>query len=467
MAHNFRIATTGTGVYLSKAGDDANSGTADAPIKTLSRLATFNQTGSATSVIGTGTYVLPSDWNGRFGTFFADGIVKILGDTQTTAQLIAANGSYVHNVIFDKFAGFGFRPNPYDGDCQYFACIFKVLPDFAGQVNSSATSNTSFFDCILYGVNADLGKSNFSRCLFINCTITVSSVSDSYIDSTSAIAAQSASNNNVDPGCNTAAGRGLNVAGAGWSLTSPSGIHALPLFNSLVKEDYTLRASSPHILTGIGPAQYRYANSFYVEYTGSAADTASLANTHLRATGTNVVVPLLDITTGSEALEVNSQGGLVLQATTTSDGMASLTTGRIPFADVADEMTVMLLKAGLNFDTSYPALESQFNFNQPEIFNNNVPDFSNYAPGTAGRNPNRLSYRMRWSTKLNPNADLANVSDWITGTKFIEFEWNQKPLWNPATGVGNGEAGYDPATGVPIQCTYYQLAISLRNNYYH
>lgn len=481
-------------MYVSKvayaAGWSGSGTSADAPT-------TFRQAFllgiSYVLVVGAGVYRdLPAAGefrDGAIGTgvaaINADGEVKVLGDGSTLFRTMFGRTAQVYDIAFEQFGGINFHGN--DGNSTptgFFRCIFKCVPETANAYNSRVSGPTVFTDCILYNVNLT-GYANiqyplyatFNNCIFINCTVEDSTaVNRCYIDPTSSIRTRSATGNNIDPGCNADLGKGLNVVASvnanstpnytgGWNATNPQGIRALPLFNSVAKEDFTLRIDSPHLgSANIGPSHRRYSNSFYAEFSGGQGDAASLSSVRFRSVSSNYVAPLVDITTGAQAFDVNSQGGLLLRPNSNSDFTGYFTTGAIPHADQVEEISSMLLKAGLNFNTEFPATEGTFNPSQPEIYNNNVPDWSNGAPSSALRNPARLSYRMRWSTKLNPNPNAPE--DWVTGNVFVEFEWNQKPLWNPLTLTGNGDAAFVAASGEAINCRWYQLQVRLRNNYY-
>ncbi|WP_216726073.1 hypothetical protein [Hymenobacter siberiensis] len=487
MANSFQQVAN-NGYYVSKSGNDADTGSADAPIASFLTLRGkgMNPDVGSTQIIGTGQY----NWflrsqalvNGQFSAGWsqmnADGIVKINGRSEEMTYL-ASSRSRLQDFYFQQATGYNFGEtgdiNTYSYNA-YTRCIFKVLPQYAASANSTTSNDLRFYDCIFFNVNlaplvsaggypGNLSLVSFTRCIFINCVVQDSAnVSFSYVDSTSSISTRAATNNNVDPRCLVANGFGLNVAAAGFSLASTRGISALPGFNAPVKEDFTLTAGSAHIANGIGPEHLRYANTFFMEFLGGTGELATLTNLRLAAASSAARVPLAEISMGANSFGVNNQGGVVLIPNSNGDGFATLTTNRIPFSDIPLEMTVMRLIAGLNFDTDFPGTEAQISLAAPHIFNNNVPDYSNGTSGSAGRNPNRLTYRMRWSTLTDPN--INDPSNWVTGATFIEFAWNQKPLFNQATLIGNGDPSYNTASPSNVYARFYQLQVRLRNNYY-
>ncbi len=470
MAHNFRIAVY-NGWYVGKAAlSGSANGTADAPYGDVMSIFynTPNPDAGSSSVIGTGVYYWPTrgarlvngDYARPWGNLYADGFVKVIGQMGEQTCLAAARSSF-SNFYFQQALGYSFG---YDR-VSYNGCIFKVNSANANSANSTGTGALSFSDCIFYNVNIPAGGNHyFTRCLFFNCTIACASVTFSYINSTSAIAAAAASGNNVDPGCDTTASKGLNVNGAGWTTASAAAVSLPPLFNSLAKEDYTLAQNSPHLRLAIGPTKYRFANSYYFVFTGGEGDAVTTNNCYLKSAATGAIVNLTSVTGSPNAFDVNAQGGLVIRPSSSGDGTATIVTDRIPFSDITQRMVFMNMIAGLNMDSNYPA-SGTFNLAMPEPFNNNVPDYSNGALYAAARNPNRLSYGMRWSTLNNPL--VINDADWYLGAEITEFEWLSQPLWNAGSpNVGNGNSAYSGAAVQQyVDCNWYQLYIRLRNNY--
>ena len=472
MANNFRIGLSGTGgCYVSKATISGSAnGSADLPFPDIINIfynAPNADTG-AQSVVGAGTYFWPnrgarvvnSEYVRPWSVLVADGFVKIIGLAYEITT-ISATKSYLTSFYFQQAIGYDFGYS----QCTYNSCIFKVNVANASSSNSTGSGGIGFSDCIFYNVNIGAGGGhNYTRCLFFNCTIACSNITFSYIDRNSAISAGTATNNNVDPGCDTAANKGLNINGAGWTTVSAGAVSQDPQFNALAKEDFTLRQGSPHLRLGIGPARYRFANSYFFVFTGGDGDAVTTQNCYLKSAATGAIVPLVSVTGSPNALNVNAQGGITIVPSNSGDGTATIITDRIPFSDITQRMVFMNMIAGLNMDSAYPA-GGTFNLGMPEPFNNNVPDYSNGAVGSAGRNPNRLSYGMRWSTLNNPL--VINDVDWYLGAEIPEFEWLSQPLWNSGTpNIGNGSAAFNGSTGVQfVDCNWYQLYIRMRNNY--
>jgi|GEM_PF-2063042 len=495
MADNFRLHYTDPNrrVYVSKAGSPAGDGSPERPLDTLPP-----GNNNMQCVVGTGVYSLPSEFGGgtpgyRDVELFADGTVLLQGNGQARYQTLGFSGTYLTGFRIEQVAGLEFKAYYYGNPCGYKQCEFRVLPAFADSPNSGMTGYCTFEDCVFVnlhfsndqtpGLGAGQGgnaqDAHFKRCLFFNCTFTspVASVEHCYLDATSAVWAAAATANNVDPGADPALGHGLQVGSAGWARLVPGNQCADPRFHpqALALGDYSVQAGSPHLAAGIGPAQYRQGTAFLVSAPAPAGAVVSAANTTFGAD-----VPADDpaapasvaLLSSTHPVLATSQGALVISPDASTDGTAVLRTGAVPHGtDVALELTYMQALGGYNFNTSYPDSEAQRQLDAPSLFNNNVFVAGTYGPGEAGRNPARLTYGLRWSSKLDP--DPTNDADWQpTNGQFVRCEWNTQPLYNlavaPATAVvGNGEPAFDPAQARAVVCLWYQLELGLSNAYYH
>ncbi|MGI4735260.1 MAG: hypothetical protein ACRYG7_08790 [Janthinobacterium lividum] len=477
MANNFHFINDDQNqvFYISKSGLTSMSserrGNRNNPLPSVADyLASGNE--DSLGFVGTGMYSWGTSFaRGATGSskqnLVADGYVEILGDRQTRFAALIESGSTYTGLHFEQFAGFNFRSYYYGNGVAYQQCTFKVLPSFASAPNSSVSGGVLFEDCVFLNVSwgPNAGNMSFTRCLFFNCTSVdqIGSLTNCYLDPTCALRVANTSNNNVDPACNVATGFGLNVGGAGFTLASPGGISEAPLFNNLALDDFSLQAGSPHLDAGIGPAQWRQGRSFVAQYTGGASETVGAGNTRFAPQDKSATVAV-ESTTG--VLDTTAQGGLIIRASETADGIAHLRTGRILHAEgVPYEISQLTALGGYNFDTAYPAKEEQLNLRMPEVYNNNVFALSQFAAGEAGRNPARLTYGIRWSTLPSPRPDHAE--DWVTGDTFVECEWNTRPLYNRASLVGNGRPDFVTTQAEPIVCTWYQLLLGLSNVYYH
>ena len=244
-------------------------------------------------------------------------------------------------------------------------------------------------------------------------------------------------------------------------------INLEPFFNKAEKLDFTLRLESPHLSRAIGPKHLRYAASFY--FTTDAAEnenitSGSTGNTKMLGTADSQSVPLIS----ASGLTRNSQGGLIVKPNSSANFIGQIRTGRIRMGDVPIRLTAVRYAGGLNFNADFPGAESGFQANQPEVFNNNVPKYTQAVAGSSGRNPNRFSYQMRWSTLPDPDPNVD--SDWQLGATWLEFEWNQPPTWNnnPANPKGNGAHDFDntSVSNVRVVALWVQMAIRVVNNYY-
>ena len=484
MADNFRLLQDDPNrvFYISKTGLAGDNGLAPpgSRLNPLPSVADFlaRTPGGSVGVVGTGQYAWGTSFaNGSPGTdnheLLADGTVRIFGDGRTRFAPFVNSSAHFTGFTFERFGGFNFRDYIYSNSVTYTQCIFKVLPEFASQPNSSASTYVSFDDCVFVNVHfSAVPGGMFTRCLFFNCAFDNPAYAARYcyFDATTrgAVLAgprpgeqPSAWGNNVDPRADLSQGYGLRLNAGEPGYASPGGLSADPLFNALAADDFSVRAGSPHLAAGIGPQQWQQAATYLVQ-APAAGQLAEAGNTSFAPVGGGAAVGLLGT---SGPLEGTQAGALAIRPAPEASGPVRLRTDRIRHSQgLPRELSYMQALGATNFNASYPALENQLNPNAPEVFNNNVLAASTYPPGTAGRTPARLSYRLRWSTLPSPRLD--HPEDWATGAELVECEWNTRPLYNPATNVGNGRPEFVAAEGRPIICTWYQLEVSLTNTYF-
>jgi hypothetical protein len=121
-------------------------------------------------------------------------------------------------------------------------------------------------------------------------------------------------------------------------------------------------------------------------------------------------------------------------------------------------------------DKPYHNLFSLFSFDS--IFaggtsdNNNVTTANQFAAGTAGSNPRRLTVLMRWS---NSNSEPAINSDWdngglVSAGSFVPFEY-YVDLKVDSSGRGTGVVGYDGLGAVSPFAKWVQFTVVVDNNF--
>lgn len=92
------------------------------------------------------------------------------------------------------------------------------------------------------------------------------------------------------------------------------------------------------------------------------------------------------------------------------------------------------------------------------LANSQVPDNFDYSSGTAGDNPENLTYELRFSTGNTPpvvDADFDNAG-WITAGDFFTFVWNIQPRVDGAF-LGNGDPAYNSASSFPVGVKWFQV----------
>ena len=236
-----------------------------------------------------------------------------------------------------------------------------------------------------------------------------------------------------------------------------------PRFNKAISDDFTLKIDSPHLDLQIGPTTLRYALMYFVDTTASAGDPCTIGNTRLKSTADNSLIPFRSL----NGFTINASGGLVIAANSAGNFEADYVTARIPIAATSQRVKRLPVISGLNFDTDYPAAASGFNSVSPEVFNNNVPDYSNSTSGNAARSPNRLTVQARFSTLANP--DENDPSHWTPNNgNYYDFEIDEEPLYDIVAGLGSGHANFDQASinVRPVIAKFAQFRFKARNDYF-
>jgi hypothetical protein len=495
MAHNFKITTANR--YISKAGNTANAGTMAAPKALVTDTIGAQTTGTSNlNIFGAGQY---SGAIGFVGTatrrIQADG--KVVFYASATGQTFYQVGtSAFRNIITDcEFDGYGLvgvcPTGTGSGDSiEFHRCkvrnsgfyirsfSFQVVPCFQDSIAINCTGNIRG-DTNATG-QANVGNSAI-RSLFFNSDIAFQNFDTGgtsfpfycYFDETSII--RFANTNYLPKNCNI---RGqIQIAGVTYAnLAAAAAVYPIltgananvnlePQFTNVFAEDYTLKPTSPHLLLGIGPSHIRLGSGFYLK--GSIGAVTNSSGHYFENAQTGEQYPIYEATNLTASLQ---SGQLRLRVT---EAVGGALTGHfrtaLKVSDVGVELGLIDIAAGLNFNTDSPALESQFDPNNPTFSNNNVPNNYNYNSGDAGRNPNRLDYSFRWSMKDNPN--IATPTDWVTLGDDLIFEWYTKPLFNAVSVKGNGDPGFLPAaTGdnAPraVVVKWVDLQCVLMNNYF-
>ncbi|GGG33492.1 hypothetical protein [Hymenobacter glacieicola] len=464
MPHGFRI--TGQR-YLGKGGqaNDSSTGTnPEFPARTPGRIIEAASGARETCIVGSGSYIWAPSATALSSviSWRADTTVKFLGDASTRFYGLCRADSTFEGIYFDQFAGFNFRDYQFSNQATYRRCIFKVLPEFGAEANSSSKNPVVFKDCIFFNLfytpTGDI-LPQFDNCLFFDSTVTAAGIMTRCYGYNSRLTATTVDTCAVDIANGVGSGYGFRT-GAGASFDNlPSGTLRLdPKFNRREFEDYTLRADSPLLASAIGPTHLGYSGSQYFQYQG-ALGTITTTNTKLVSAANNTPTALSSVTGN---LMVNSQGGVIVQPGASSiEGVVF--TDPIAFSDRPEILFGMDLVSGLNFDNDFQSTSYQM----PDPRNNNVPSFDEpaYGPGTAGRNPRRLTYLLLWST-LPTYPDKNNPAHWVTGTNYVEMEWGTQPKWNgnASAPVGNGRADFNPATmQSTVLMTYYRIGIKQSN----
>jgi hypothetical protein len=445
MAHNFRL--TGD-YYVSKDGDDLNDGlTPDTPKKSLAAGLALVTSIDEILIVGAGVYNGTVNENMPHGSkIYADGYVIVTGTGLETFRIQHSTNAIIsfYNFHFrnlDKIEAAGANAG---NTLRFYSCLIEC--DI--QINNS--SSPTFYDSVIINSTLDTTiqpnyNSFFSYySIFINCTIDwMFAFDSSYIDSNTTMSFKDF-NINLANFKNSIIEGTLRVNGDVHGLTNlatfltnyptadNNNIDSDPLFNNVSKQDFSVQSSSPmigHASNGYNVGSVTVGSPYY-------AGTASEIDTPV--TKTNL--------TGTTDLVVGGGGDTGLLRT----DVMTVNSGSL------NKLSTMKYIGELRFDKDETGGTTE---------NQNVPDYTTATTG-AGANPDRLTYKMRWSTgTVAPTVD----ADWdnngvIAAGNFAEFEWNTVPMID-AVGQGNGSTTYNGSTASEVVASYIQLEIILRNDY--
>jgi hypothetical protein len=149
-----------------------------------------------------------------------------------------------------------------------------------------------------------------------------------------------------------------------------------------------------------------------------------------------------------------SAGDLLLDPPNTTGQVTSLPIEAFPIAQPIQSLDIAKI---LNFNSAEGAGTAE---------NNNVVIVENFADLTAGANPRRLTYEMRWTdASAMPLVD----ADWtcqnyfpISGSAgdWFKFEHDVKPLVD-VNGLGNGDPSFNGTGAVGIKARWIQIRVTI------
>jgi hypothetical protein len=500
MAHGFRIAGGSYTAYISKAGSNANSGASpDLPKLTIETLS-----GGATTSIGAGTYRLVQNMALSTGSsttraVAGDGRVVFFGNNQFTFSNSSSGTHSMSNIIFEGFTSFTTSSNR-----TFNNCTFINIPNFI--ISGVAASSAVFNNCTF--INVTTGPTsigfltlNSSTLIYGNSSLRgVGPFGNPYLHDDSQISITAASAANYNFGCiNGLIKRDSETEYVSlevfkqanptffvnaFSTNDPSLYPDGPGFNNFLQGDLSLKSSSPLIASGINGANVAGRNLGHGKYVklinGNNNNHWLLSNPKLRikdlilsASGETYVVDRAKVVNGENVKE-----GWVQSA---------------PYMIVPGRLTSPVLNNHIG------NIEANTSFLGPHPENMNVPDSNNGTPhpnnivGNAGynlsadRNPNRMTYLLRWSTSsieppvedYDENGNLIpltpeQVAKWDNGGRipagtFAEMTWSDRPRVD-LNGNPTGSPLYVPPTTenagqYNIAGVWYQERVVLRDDY--
>lgn len=463
MANNFRLTGGIYNSYVSKDGNDGNSGlTADLPKVTLQII-------GSRAVIGSGQYkgafTLATGAGTKF--YFADGLVKIL----MTADMILQPNDNVYRSGFNPVAfvdpltslvvidmdGFDILARRGQENCRVVYIGGGGTYDHVGGSTTDPEMIQCVFDC-----NIDLAGStadwSFDFCQFFGSSFgavgTLMQVQNSYADSLTTLTMSvyfstpsSDFRNNNWQGI-------IDIGGVLYELKQDADGNAIdpnPSVNDLIDIDATVYdrgnfSQDPEFLNVANRDYWSVEDSSPMIF--GANDSTNIAKvtvpTMVKATDTEFTSPVssVDLTTSGDDI-IYDTGAIPLFGTVVSQP--------IQIAPIAQNIERVDFAEGLDFDSLETAGTSQ---------NTDVVISDNYATTTAGANPRRLTYELRWTDSVS---EPAIDADWtngglVTAGDYSKFEHFTVPKIDQL-GIGNGDPTYDINSGEKIKATWVQVRI--------
>jgi hypothetical protein len=458
MANNFRQSGF---YYVSKWGSDANSGTSpETPFATISRAIAVATT-TRSIVIGAGTY--EEAFNTGYGhTLTPDGLVVLKGNSSNALTIqgpvngmglitiqdyatvnlnagfaaVVTSGAKFQNINTINFGASSIR-------CDITSCIFINIAIF----NGAGTNNLLYID----------------KSILINVTSMVGTGLEGITNSYTNGATQIRMRNRAMTNCNimgsitkTADNTNYdNLAAYQASVAASLVVNCFnlpPLFNNVQKGDFTLQANSPHIAKATDGGNIggtSFAKTFTAAVSSIEGDNDNAHNAFLVANGaeyTNLVP------------SANGQDLIIANGFTEG----SVRSGAMAIAANPQALNAIGYLGFLLYNRSQAGGSAN---------NKNVPDgnvYYNANNGIGGANPDRLTLKIRTSTK--PTKPAADVNaDWdnngyAPAGMWLTIPWNETPAIDTSY-RGNGEPDFNAASSQPVTGMWLQVIVTLTNKY--
>jgi hypothetical protein len=422
-------------IYVSKAGNDSNPGTAAQPVLTIGKAVQLGSGANPrTIVVGTGTYEEAFDSSYIKLTMISDGVVVFKGNGTNTLALGLTIGFKIQDYA--------------QIDTVQFQTVYWTDIDFinigaiqAGQAQAVTMVRCKMINC---DIPATSGKFIMDQCILVNTSTApvVNSFSNSYTNGASTLRMNNNggldfSNIMGDISFPNGSSAGIEMSISDLQIAYPGLVHSCfnadPKFNNAAKQDFTLQSASPHIKTGSSGLNIG-GTSYAKSITVSDAIAAGAILHQLELQGQDLV-----ISTGY------TDGYIIFPPQAIAANPQSI--NRIDFSGL------------LLFNKAAPGGSDT---------NKYVPDATVYpvADGASGDNPDRLVIEIRTSNNLprpTQDADYDNNGYADPGT-FIKVPINEQPFIDNF-GRGNGEPNFDGTAYQPVVTIWVQPKVTLTNAY--
>ncbi len=480
MPNNFRKSAANNGYFISKDGDNGTAVQYTGANETAARDSPRNtpfttKQGTVKHIIGAGHYQMGASIEPQ--NLEADGLVVLDGDgvssmlanysdttSETQFRNILIRGFtnfmvsffrsqiYFENCILQNIKStkaFGANGNASFVNCLVFsdgsALDFLIYTATSGTIGSQSKviSNTTFYNMKVTSTLSNSLGMVINNCAFINESGNCIEVNN-FID----IITNSGFHGPIKVGATTYSSFSdpqlaidfpdfVDPANGNFEITQDLD----DCFNNRLKNDFTLKASSQLIKEDRTVGGTNFAFSKYID---------------------------VDEVLSSPGLTVSpstSATGFLFREVKAGESNVTLTSDAFLLDPVNSSIVIMdklNLLNELNFDTDLAADEPK---------NQNVPSTENFAAGTAGGNPKRLTFEFRTS-RNEPTNKPSDASDWdngfngITAGDWIKHEFNNEKVVVDSLGKGKGDDDYDGSLDqLEFVAVWCQIRITLRRDH--
>lgn len=465
MPNNFRILPVGA-YFISKEGSDGSVTPQDSntPKATLTSYGAIN-------VVGAGVYKGALSLNGSSinQVFRFDG--KVVLDLTGNMLIGRVGGGVVSNEIFNNISdnyvtiqgkNLYYIAISYNGNAPVNITWYKTIFQGVLGINDGLYPTQILNNCIISGgfsrnYNGAPTYMSYTMCFNMSWSAgTMTQFTDGYADSATIITWPTfVADFNAGRFYNNNFQGIINIGGTLYELKQDKDGNpidpnpAVLDLGTLVTGLYTTRknfSQDPEFLNIEKRDYWSVANTSPMLFADSTG-IGSIGNVYYSKT---VKATDTEFSTGTITDLVTNANDFILDSPATSGSVVSLPIQIAPIPQAIGRINFAEL---LNFNSSETLGTTE---------NNNVTIVDNFADGTAGANPRRLTYEMRWSNQSTiPTLDAHwDNQGYITAGDYAKFEQFTKPLID-VSGIGNGDPLFNTTGAVGLKAKWIQVRITM------